>query len=144
MAVPNELLSKYQLLMEKIKNIIIFQSAVGILHWDMETKMPPKGIRLRSQQMALLSQIGHKMMTDPEIGKLIDEIMKHPEYESLNQIQKRNVYLVKKEYDEQTALPEKLVVETARQRTITTDVWKKGRLQRTFQCSSLNSKNFLN
>ena len=132
MAVSNELFSKYQQLMEKFKNIVVFQSAVSVLHWDMETKMPPKGIMLRSQQMALLSQIGHKMMTDPEIGKLIDEIMKHPEYESLNQIQKRNVYLIKKEYDEQTALPEKLVVETARQRTITTDVWKKAKAAKNF------------
>ena len=58
--------------------------------------------------------------------------MKQPEYESLNQIQKKNVYLIKKEYDEQTALPEKLVVETARQRTITTDVWKKAKAAKNF------------
>ncbi len=132
MAVSSKLISKYKQLMEKYKNIVIFQSAVSILHWDMETKMPPKGIRLRSQQMALLSQIGHKMMTDPEIGKLIDEIMSHSEYESLNQVQKRNVHLIKKEYDEQTALPEKLVVETARQRIITIDVWKKAKAAKDF------------
>ncbi|RLI21832.1 carboxypeptidase M32 [Candidatus Bathyarchaeota archaeon] len=132
MSVSNELLSKYQQLMEKFKNIAVFRSAVSILHWDMETKMPPKGIMLRSQQMALLSQIEHKMVTDPEIGKLIEEIMDHPEYECLDQIQKRNVYLFKKEYEEQTALPEKLVVEIARQRTITTDVWKKAKAAKDF------------
>lgn len=132
MNVSDELLSKYNRLMEKFKDIVVLQSAVGILHWDMETKMPPKGVMLRSQQMALLSRIEHKMMTDPEIGKLLDEIMRHPEYESLNQIQKRNVYLIKKAYEEQTALPEKLVVETARQRTVTIDVWKKAKAAKSF------------
>ena len=132
MAVSGELLSEYKKLMEKVKNIMIFQSAMSVLHWDMETKMPPKGIMLRSQQMALLSQIGHRMMIDPEIGRLIEKIMSHPDYESLSELQKRNVYLTKKAYDEQTKLPEELVVETARQQTITTDVWKKAKAAKNF------------
>ena len=132
MAVSGELLSEYKKLMEKVKNIVIFQSAMSVLHWDMETKMPPKGIMLRSQQMALLSQIGHRMMIDPEIGRLIEKIMSHPNYESLSELQKRNVYLTKKAYDEQTKLPEELVVETARQQTITTDVWKKAKAAKNF------------
>ena len=132
MAVSGELLSEYKKLMEKVKNIVIFQSAMSVLHWDMETKMPPKGIMLRSQQMALLSQIGHRMMIDPEIGRLIEKIMSHPDYESLSELQKRNVYLTKKAYDEQTKLPEELVVETARQQTITTDVWKKAKAAKNF------------
>jgi carboxypeptidase Taq len=118
--------------MEKVKDLLIFQSAESIIHWDMETMMPPKAIKLRSQQLALLSRIEHKMSTNPEIGTLLDKIMRHPEYDRLNVIQKRNIYLIKKNYDEQTKLPEELVTEIARQRTITVDIWKKAKAAKKF------------
>jgi carboxypeptidase Taq len=98
----------------------------------METKMPPKGINLRSQQLAMLSQIGHRMSTDPEIGVLLEKIEKHPDYETLNELQRRNVFLIRKNYDEQTKLPEKLVVDTARQEAITIDIWKKAKAAKDF------------
>ncbi len=128
----NNLLSLYKKLMGKVKEIFIFDSAGAIVHWDMETMMPPKAIGLRSQQLALLSRIEHKMSTDPEIGRMLEAIMKHPEYENLDAVQKRNIYLVKKHYDEQTKLPEELVAEIAKQRAITTDVWKKAKAAKNF------------
>ncbi|MEM4703607.1 MAG: carboxypeptidase M32 [Candidatus Bathyarchaeia archaeon] len=118
--------------MEKFKEITIVQTIESIVHWDMETMMPPKAINLRSNQLALLSRIAHKMSTDEEIGKLLNAIEKHPEYEELDAIQKRNVYLIRKNYDEQTKLPEELVAETAKQQAITVDVWKKAKAAKNF------------
>ena len=124
--------TSYKKLMEKAKNLFILESAGAIVYWDMETKMPPRAIRLRSLQLAMLSRIGHKMSTDPAIGKLLEEIMRQPEYDSLDTVQKRNVYLMKKHYDEQTKLPEELVAETAKQQVITIDVWKKAKASKDF------------
>ncbi|MDH5595661.1 MAG: hypothetical protein OEY40_02970, partial [Candidatus Bathyarchaeota archaeon] len=53
----NTLGSNYDKLMEKGKKIMVLESIVNLILWDMETKMPPKGINLRSQQLALLKQI---------------------------------------------------------------------------------------
>ena len=72
------------------------------------------------------------MITDPEIGVLLEKIMKHPDYERLGVVQKRNVYLVKKHYDERTKLPEELVAETAKQRAITTEIWKKAKAAKNY------------
>jgi carboxypeptidase Taq len=124
--------ANYAKLLAKAKNGIILGTVQSLVHWDMETKMPPKGINLRSHQLALLSQIEHQMTTDPQIEKLLSRIEKHPDYESLDRIQKRNVYLIRKHYDEQTKLPEDLVVETARQQAITIDVWKKAKAAKKF------------
>jgi len=126
------LTTNYKKLMEKAKNLFILQSAAAIVHWDMETKMPPRAVRLRSLQLAMLSRIAHKISTDPEIGKLLEEIMRQSEYDSLDTVQKRNVYLIKKHYDEQTKLPEELVAETAKQQAITIDVWKKAKATEDF------------
>ncbi len=126
------LTSSYDEVMAKAREMTILETVKSIVHWDMETKMPPKGINLRSEQLAMLSQIGHRMSTDPEIETLLSKIEKHPDYDALNELQKRNVYLIRKDYDEQTKLPEELVVETARQQAITIDVWKKAKAARNF------------
>ena len=121
----------YTELLGKAREITVLNSAEGVIHWDMETKMPPKGIELRSQQLALLGRIEHKMCTDPGIETLIEKIEGHG-YGSLDELQKRNVYLIKKNFCEMTALPEKLVSELIRQGTITTDTWKKAKAARSF------------
>jgi carboxypeptidase Taq len=126
------LFSSYKNLMDKAKDLAIFQSTEAIVSWDMETKMPPKGIKLRSQQLALLSRIEHKISTEPETGALLEEIVQHPKYERLDNVQKRNVHLIKKQYDEQTKLPEKLVEEIAKQEAITVDIWKKAKAAKNF------------
>jgi carboxypeptidase Taq len=126
------LFSSYKKLMDKAKDIAIFQSTEALVNWDMETKMPPKAIKLRSQQLALLSRIGHKMSTDPEIGAVLEEIVRHREYDNLNDIQKRNVHLMKKQYDEQTKLPEELVEKIAEQEAVTVDIWKKAKAAKNF------------
>jgi len=126
------LISSYKKLLKKVKDILVLDSATSVIHWDMETMMPPRAINLRSQQLALLSRIEHKMSTNPEIGKLLEKIIKHPEYDGLNVVQKRNVYLIKKNYDEQTKLPEDLVAEIAKQSAITVDIWKKAKATKDF------------
>jgi carboxypeptidase Taq len=119
--------SDYKKLLEKTKGLTILQSAKSIIGWDMRTMMPPKGIGLRSQQFALLSRIEHQMSTDTEIGRLLESITRDPNYSELSEVQKRNIYLIKKRYDEQTALPEEIVAEIAKQSALTIDIWKKAK-----------------
>ncbi len=126
------LISSYRKLLKEVKALPILQSTISIIRWDLETMMPPGAINLRSQQLALLSRIEHKMSTAPEIGKLLGKIIKHTEYDKLNVVQQRNVYLIKKNYDEKTKLPEDLVTEIAKQEAITVDVWKKAKATKDF------------
>jgi carboxypeptidase Taq len=94
--------------------------------------MPPRAVEQRSLQLALLSRINHQLSIDPEIGNLLKTAITNPEYDSLNQIEKRNIYLIKRNYDEQTALPEELVAEIAKQQTITVNTWKKAKSQKNY------------
>ncbi|UCH31815.1 MAG: carboxypeptidase M32 [Candidatus Bathyarchaeota archaeon] len=130
--ISETLSSNYEKLLALTKEVIVLQSASSIIYWDMETKMPPKGVNLRSQQLAALSKIIHRLSTKPEIGNYLSNIEKNPDYENMNQLQKRNVYLIRKYYDEQTKLPEKLVAETAKQEAITINVWKKAKAAKDF------------
>jgi len=127
MVTEETLNSNYDKLLTRAKDLAVLRSVTEIIGWDMLTKMPPKGIGLRSEQDALLSRFIHRMSTDPEVGTLLEKIERHPDYASLSELQRRNVYLVRKEYDEQTKLPEKLVAEIAKQTTIAVDNWKKAK-----------------
>jgi len=115
----------YDKILEKSKELVILQSATGIIGWDLETNMPPRGLMLRSEQLGLLRKLAHRMGTDPEIGKLIDAAEK--DSDALDEAQKRNLYLTKRGYDAQTKVPEELVGQMAKQRTIAIETWKKSK-----------------
>jgi carboxypeptidase Taq len=123
----------YDGLLAKSKEIAVLQSTTAIVSWDMETKMPPKALNLRSQQMALLELVGHKMLTDPQVGKTLEGIEKDSGYAELDRVQKRNVYIARKAYDEAMKLPESLVFETAKQQTIAVGVWKKAKVAKDYK-----------
>jgi len=127
MVMPEDLSKQYDKLLERSKEMAVMGSAVAILYWDMETMMPPRAVELKSQQLAMLQKMGHQMLVDPENGKTLDAIEKHKDYESLSQLEKRNVYLARKAYDEATRIPEELVVDIAKQSTVGVNVWKKAK-----------------
>jgi len=124
--------SAYKELLSKIKNSTVLGTAAGIIHWDMETMMPPGAVEQRSEQLALLSCLQHQLNTDPKIGRLLSTVQASPNYQTLNQEQQRNIYLINKNYIEQTSLPEKLVGELAKQEAITVNMWKKAKAKKNF------------
>ncbi|TFG13852.1 carboxypeptidase M32 [Candidatus Thorarchaeota archaeon] len=118
-------MSAYEKLLVKTKEILLTYSSLSILNWDRETYMPAGGIGLRSEQLGLMSQLAHRMNVNPEIGDLLAEASKGKD--SLNDVAQRDLYLMKKQYDEQTKLPEKLVADIAKQRAVSTETWKKAK-----------------
>ena len=68
------------------KDTRVLGTTVGIIHWDMETMMPPNAVEQRSLQLELLSRIT-KMSTDPEIGSLLKQIQSSPDYTALGQVE---------------------------------------------------------
>jgi carboxypeptidase Taq len=129
----SNLKKSYDELLLKTKELAVLQSTTALVNWDMETKMPPKALNLRSQQIALLEVMGHKMLTAPALGATIESIEKDAGYYELDKAQKRNVYLARKAYDEATKLPEELVFETAKQQTLTVGVWKKAKAAKDYK-----------
>jgi carboxypeptidase Taq len=129
----NSIKLAYGKLLTRIKDLILLQSVDALVAWDMETMMPPKAGGLRSEQLALLSSIYHRMATDKQVGKLVNELTTKTKYDKLTHLEKRNVYLIKKSHEEQTKLPEKLVEEIARQQAIAVNTWKKAKAVKDFK-----------
>jgi carboxypeptidase Taq len=120
----------YTQLLARARTLRILQTTRDLVHWDMETKMPPRGVAQRSEQLALLRQLEHRMTTDPEIGTLLESAER--DAAAADPHRRRNLHLLRKAYLEQTSLPEALVTETERQRALTVDVWKKAKAANDF------------
>jgi len=129
----SSLKDNYEKVLVHSKELAVVGSASSILYWDMETKMPPRGVELKSQQLAFLQKISHQMLTSPESDKVLKAIESHKDYDGLSQVEKRNVYLARKMYDEATKLPEELVVEITKQQTVGVNVWKKAKAAKNWE-----------
>jgi carboxypeptidase Taq len=116
-------MSAYDKLMIKVKEPLLIELAEGLLHWDLETYMPPKGIEQRGEELAFLAELEHKFSTSKEMGSLLIEAEK----EDLDEIQHRNVAIFRKEFDKNTKVPGELVANIARQQAITVTTWKKAK-----------------
>ncbi len=115
----------YERLLEKHREITILASVMGTLNWDTYTFLPPGAVSQRADQNALLGSIRHRRNTDKEIGSLLDAVEKESVYEPLTKVQKRNVFLMRREYDMNTQLPEDLEKRLHRQWPITNNAREK-------------------
>jgi carboxypeptidase Taq len=129
----NSVKHNYKQLLEKTKGSIVLGTAQGLIHWDMETMMPPNAVEQRSLQLELLSRIGHQMSIDPKIGKLLQQIQTNSGYVKLGKPEKRNIYLINKSFLEQKSLPEKLVTDITKQEAITVNTWKKAKAKKDYK-----------
>ena len=122
-------MSDYDEFISRVKELSLIGSLAGLMGWDQETMMPPKGGKLRSDMMAFLSKQSHKRMTDPEMGKLLDSLKS----QNLSDEQTANVREVSRSYDKATKLPEELVEERARHKSQALQVWQEARAENDFE-----------
>ena len=122
----------YDQLLAKYREMTVLRTAGDIIYWDMETKMPAKGLELRSEQLSQISLMTHRMVTDPKVGAHLDAIEKDSKLSSLTPEQRRNVHLMRKAFDEESKLPDALVAEMSKQQILAVGAWKKAKEARNF------------
>ena len=64
----------YEKFMQKVLEIDDLGHAQGLMSWDQETYMPPRGAAMRARAQGTLAGIGHQMMTAPELVALVEEL----------------------------------------------------------------------
>ena len=69
---------KFDELRTRLAEISDLGKVIALLSWDQQVMMPPRGAPGRAEQLATLGRIAHEKFTDPEIGKLLDELRDWP------------------------------------------------------------------
>lgn len=110
----------------RISNELCDLAAVsGLLSWDQETHMPPKGAGVRAYQLAALSGIYHEKFTKIPQSKF--------QSKSKNIYDRALIREMKREYEKATKIPKKLVegMSTAASRAF--ESWQKAKVNNDFK-----------
>lgn len=120
-----EIKKVYAQLEAEFKQYSILSGIGGILGWDMQVNMPPKGAPKRADQIAMISGLAHERLTSSRVGEMIAKL-KSANGE-LNEAEKANVREMSRDYDRATKVPQELVEELSRQESLAHEVWGRAR-----------------
>jgi carboxypeptidase Taq len=95
----------YDTLLDHVSRVTYLRGAAGILNWDQQVTMPEGGAPARAKQSAAVSGVAHDLLTDDEVGELLDAC----EDRALDDEQAAVVREVRREYDREASVPGELV-----------------------------------
>ncbi len=120
----------YNALLKEYNDYMILDQIEDLINWDFETYMPPEGVTQRSKQLEMIATLVHEKITNPRIGELLEKIKN--EIESFNEVEKRNISLISRKYNQKVKIPIELAGELAKQKAISTQTWKKAKKEKNY------------
>lgn len=122
-------------LLELSNELFDLRSVMELMHWDQETYMPPKGVLHRARQLGTMSTVLHHKLTSKQVGQLVNMLTSKLEKSSnqFNDTDKALVREVKRAYDKETKLSERLVREMAQAQSDGLEAWKVARSEQDFK-----------
>ncbi len=117
----------YDELLGLFKEACILDEVNMFLYWDRDVTMPKKGGKQKAEQVALISKLEHERRIAPIIGELLQFIQTHKDYENLSDLEKRNVFLIQRQYDKLVDVPADFVAEFNKQGVIANEAWEKAK-----------------
>ncbi len=100
---------KLQELKARLAEIADIDMANAVLGWDQNTWMPGGGAAARGRQSATLAKISQEKMTDPVLGKLLDDLLPYAESLDPDSDDARFILLAKRDYDKVVKIPPEFV-----------------------------------
>lgn len=103
--------AKLNELKARLLEINDLQSAAALLSWDQETYMPTGGAPARARQLATLGRIAHEKLTDPALGRLLDELQPYAESLPYDSDEASLVRVARRDYERAIRVPPSFVAE---------------------------------
>jgi carboxypeptidase Taq len=101
--------------------------AAALLGWDQRVFMPPAGGPVRAEQLATISRIVHERFTDPEVGRLLDELEPYGESLDHDSDDASLIRTTKHDFEKAVRVPADLRVELSRAASHGYDAWQEAR-----------------
>jgi carboxypeptidase Taq len=106
--------------------------AGAILHWDQQTMMPPRGAAVRAEQLATLGRIAHDRFTDPQVGRLLDQLTGFEEQHEFDSFEASLIRVTRRDWEKACKVPSDLRAEISRASTLGFPVWVEARQRNDF------------
>lgn len=117
-------------LKDLLRKITDVSFANGLLSWDQEVYMPPKGAATRASQSATLSGIAHELFTGKEMQGLLGNLTGNSK---LSEFETKNVALVKKDFDRHKKYSTAFVEKLSKTVSESFIAWQEARKKNNFQ-----------
>jgi carboxypeptidase Taq len=102
-------------------------SANALLDWDQSTYMPPGGGAARARQSATLSRLAHEKLTDPAVGRLLDDLRPYEESLPYDSDDAALIRVARREYERAVKVPPAFVAELSSHRAALYQIWTEAR-----------------
>ncbi len=109
----------YEKFMAKVAELADIGHAEGMLSWDQETYMPPKGAAMRARAQGTLAGLHHERLTTPELVGLVKDL----KAQDLTGDAAVNVREVGRSQDRSLKIPKELVVELSQTESLSHEAW---------------------
>jgi carboxypeptidase Taq len=110
-------------LLEASRDLYALRSAMGVLSWDQETYMPPKGGEGRARAQAALARVMHQRFSDPRLAEMLAAAEAAP----LSPAERVVARELKRDRDKAVKLPEALAAEIAETVSLAQRAWAEAR-----------------
>lgn len=122
-------MKNYEKYKEALRKIADINYAAGVLNWDQETYMPPKGADIRAQQLSTLAGMAHELSTAKELGEVLDLLATDT---SLSEKEKRNVKQSLKDYRDRKKYSTEFVQKMSRSISEAFQAWQEAKTKNDF------------
>ncbi|HEV8601540.1 MAG TPA: carboxypeptidase M32 [Patescibacteria group bacterium] len=126
----NKIFSKFKSQLLELAHI---KTSLALLNWDLETKMPPKGLPRRAQTTAYLAGLLHKKFLSGPFEKSLNKVKELAEKGELNEQESVIVREVTREFEIERKLPASFVKKFAELTTQSHQVWAEARKNSDFK-----------
>ncbi|MBO8163221.1 MAG: carboxypeptidase M32 [Brevibacillus sp.] len=88
-----------------VKKLMSYQQAISLLHWDMRTQAPRRGMGARAELISTLAAEKFALSTAAQFGEYLEELSEPSVFATLDPITQGTVTECKKEYERSRKLP---------------------------------------
>ena len=89
--------------------------------------MPPRGMAGRAEQLATLRRIAHDRFTDPQVGRLLDQLAGFEEQHEHDSFEASLIRVTRRDWEKACRVPSELHADMSRASTLGYQVWVKAR-----------------
>jgi carboxypeptidase Taq len=119
-------------LKERLAQVTDLSKVARLLSWDQQTVMPPAGTGHRADQTATVQRLAHERFTDPEVGRLLDELQPVEESLDPDSDDAALIRLTRRDYEKAVNVPASLRASMARAAAEARPVWVKAKTESDF------------
>ncbi|MCS7305888.1 MAG: carboxypeptidase M32 [Thermoguttaceae bacterium] len=123
----------YEQVCNHARQTAVLASIEALLGWDERTMMPPQGAQYRAEQIRLLAGLLHSRRTDPQWGEQLARLAESPLMADPLSDQAVTIRRLKRQYDKDVRLPQRLVEELAQTASLAQHVWQQARRNNDFK-----------